>query len=182
MHSRLKALIFILAICILVPLACKPRETELKIDYEKYTLANGLDVILHEDKSDPIAAVAIQYHVGSAREEKGKTGFAHLFEHMMFQESQHVGQDQFFKKIQGVGGTLNGGTGNDGTTYFEVVPKNALEMVLWMEADRLGFLGSTVTKEAFINQQGVVMNEKRQVVDNRPYGPTYYILGKLFIT
>jgi len=178
-------ILFILSFCLLfILIGCNKdsqskKETSFKIDYEKYTLANGLDVILHEDKSDPIAAVAIQYHVGSAREEKGKTGFAHLFEHMMFQESQHVGQDQFFKKIQGAGGTLNGGTGNDGTTYFEVVPKNALEMVLWMEADRLGFLGSTVTKEAFINQQGVVMNEKRQVVDNRPYGPTYYILGKL---
>jgi len=89
---------------------------ELKIDYEKYVLDNGLEVILHEDKSDPIAAVAVQYHVGSNREIKGRTGFAHLFEHMMFQESQHVGQDQFFKKIQGAGGTLNGSTNNDGTT------------------------------------------------------------------
>ena len=152
---------------------------ELKIDYEKYVLDNGLEVILHEDKSDPIAAVAVQYHVGSNREIKGRTGFAHLFEHMMFQESQHVGQDQFFKKIQGAGGTLNGGTNNDGTIYFEVVPKNALEMALWLEADRLGYLLSRVTKDAFINQQNVVQNEKRQGMDNRPYGHTGYVIGKL---
>lgn len=184
MRNFNKALLILTFCMVFILIGCGTKkdvkqETSFKIDYEKYTLANGLEVILHEDKSDPITAVAIQYHVGSNREEKGKTGFAHLFEHMMFQESQHVGQDQFFKKIQGAGGTLNGGTGNDGTTYFEVVPKNALEMVLWMEADRLGFLGSTVTKEAFINQQGVVMNEKRQTSDNRPYGQTRYILGKL---
>jgi len=98
---------------------------------------------------------------------------------MMFQESQHVGQDQFFKKIQGAGGTLNGGTNNDGTIYFEVVPKNALEMALWLEADRLGYLLSRVTKDAFINQQNVVQNEKRQGMDNRPYGHTGYVIGKL---
>src|SRR5574342_261607 len=96
----------------------------LKIDYEKYKLKNGLEVILHADKSDPIVAVAVLYHVGSNREVKGRTGFAHLFEHIMFQESQHVGQDQFFKKIQAAGGTLNGGTWQDGTVYFQVVPDN----------------------------------------------------------
>lgn len=152
---------------------------KFKIDYEMYTLDNGLEVILHEDRSDPIAAVALQFHVGSNREVKGRTGFAHLFEHMMFQESQHVGQDQFFKKIQQAGGTLNGGTNRDGTIYFEVIPKNALEMALWLEADRLGFLRSKITQEAFTNQQGVVKNEKRQGVDNRPYGYTSYILSKL---
>ena len=119
--------------------------TPFTIEYEKYTLDNGLTVILHTDKSDPIIGVAIQYHVGSNRETPGRTGFAHLFEHMLFQESQHVGQDQFFKKIQNVGGTLNGGTNKDGTVYYEVVPKNALEIVLWMESDRMGWLLSTVT-------------------------------------
>jgi zinc protease len=152
---------------------------QLKIDYQKYTLANGLEVILHKDISDPITSVAILYHVGSNREEPGRTGFAHLFEHMMFQESQHVGQDQFFKKIQEAGGTLNGGTWNDGTIYYQIVPKNALEMVLWMESDRMGYLLSTVTQEAFANQQNVVQNEKRQRVDNQPYGHTDYIIGKL---
>ncbi|MBS4034627.1 MAG: insulinase family protein [Ignavibacterium sp.] len=154
-------------------------QKEFKIDFEKYTLKNGLQVILHLDRSDPITAVAIQYHVGSNREIPGRTGFAHLFEHMMFQESQHVGQDQFFKKIQNAGGTLNGGTWKDGTIYFQVVPNNALEIVLWMEADRMGYLLSTVTQEAFINQQEVVQNEKRQSYDNQPYGHTRYVIDKL---
>ena len=178
MHTRLRALIFILALCFLVPFGCKPKEAELKIDYEKYTLANGLEVVLHEDTSDPIAAVAVQYHVGSNREVPGRTGFAHLFEHMMFQESQHVGQDQFFRKIQEAGGMLNGGTSRDGTIYFQIVPNNALEMVLWLEADRLGFLRPKITQEAFANQQNVVKNEKRQG-ENRPYGYTTHIIGKL---
>lgn len=153
-------------------------QENLSISYEQYQLKNGLDVVLHQDKSDPIVAVAIQYHVGSNREVPGKTGFAHLFEHMMFQQSENVGQDEFFKKIQGAGGTLNGGTSNDGTIYFEVVPKNALEMVLWMESDRMGFLQNTVTKAAFVNQQNVVQNEKRQSYDNRPYGHTNYVIAK----
>ncbi len=181
MNFKMKFFILILVLTLLVPFGCKKKaaeEAELKIDYEQYTLPNGLDVVLHEDKSDPIAAVAVQYHVGSNREEVGRTGFAHLFEHMMFQESQHVGQDQFFKKIQEAGGMLNGGTSRDGTIYFQVVPKNALEMVLWLEADRLGFLTPTITQEAFANQQNVVKNEKRQS-ENRPYGYTYHILGKL---
>ena len=153
-------------------------DTLFKIAYEKYTLDNGLTIILHEDKSDPIVGVAIQYHVGSNRETPGRTGFAHLFEHMLFQESQHIGQDQFFKKIQNVGGTLNGGTNKDGTVYYEVVPKNALETVLWMESDRMGWLLSTVTQSSFENQQEVVQNEKRQRVDNRPYGHGNYIVIK----
>jgi zinc protease len=152
---------------------------DFEIDYEMYQLDNGLDVVLHEDHSDPIAAVAVLYHVGSNREEVGRTGFAHLFEHMMFQSSQHVGEDQFFQKIQDAGGTLNGGTGSDQTIYFEVVPKNALEMALWLEADRLGYLLPTVTQEAFLNQQAVVQNEKRQRVDNNPYGHTSYVIDQL---
>ena len=159
--------------------SCQPPEPEFDIEYETYRLENGLDVVLHEDKSDPIVAVAILYHVGSNREEVGKTGFAHLFEHMMFQSSQNVGEDEFFQKIQSAGGTLNGGTSNDQTIYFEVVPNNALEMSLWLEADRMGFLLPTVTTEALLNQQGVVQNEKRQNYDNRPYGHTSFVIGKL---
>jgi zinc protease len=151
---------------------------ELKIEYEKYTLENGLEVVLHHDKSDPIVAVAILYHVGSGREVPGKTGFAHLFEHILFQESENVPQDQFFKKIQDVGGTLNGGTSYDQTIYYEVVPKNALEKVLWMESDRMGFVINTLTQSAFVNQQNVVLNEKRQRVDNRPYGHTSALINK----
>ena len=158
---------------------CTQQSSGFRIKNEKYTLENGLQVILHEDKSDPIVAVAVLYHVGSNRETKGRTGFAHLFEHIMFQESQHIPQDQFFKKIQNAGGTLNGGTWNDGTIYFQVVPNNSLEMVLWMESDRMGFLLSTVTQDAFMNQQSVVQNEKRQRVDNEPYGHTNYVINKL---
>ena len=152
---------------------------DFEIDYEMYQLDNGLTVVLHEDRSDPIASVAVLYHVGSNREEVGRTGFAHLFEHMMFQSSQHVGQDQFFRKIQAAGGTLNGGTNSDNTVYFEVIPNNALEMALWLEADRMGYLLPTVTQEAFENQQSVVQNEKRQGVDNVPYGHTSYVIDKL---
>ncbi|WP_438424299.1 M16 family metallopeptidase [Aquimarina macrocephali] len=151
---------------------------KLSIDFEKYELENGLQVVLHQDKSDPIVSVAIQYGVGSNREKPGRTGFAHLFEHMLFQESENVPQDQFFKKIQDVGGTLNGGTWQDGTIYYEVVPKNAMETVLWLESDRMGFLINTVTKSAFKNQQEVVQNEKRQRVDNNPYGHTNWVIDK----
>lgn len=153
-------------------------DAKLSIDYEKYELENGLNVVLHQDKSDPIVSVAIQYGVGSNREKKGRTGFAHLFEHMLFQESEHVPQDQFFKTIQDVGGTLNGGTWQDGTVYYEVVPNNALETVLWLESDRMGFLINTVTASAFANQQEVVQNEKRQRVDNNPYGHTSWVIDK----
>jgi zinc protease len=170
---------FLITSLLLLLVACSPKSSEFKLSYEKYKLDNGLEVILHKDHSDPIVAVAIVYHVGSNREVKGRTGFAHLFEHMMFQESQHVGQDQFFKKVQNVGGTLNGGTWKDGTVYFEVVPNNALEMALWLEADRMGYLLSTVTQEAFENQQEVVQNEKRQRYDNRAYGHTDYMIDKL---
>jgi len=167
-----------LAMAFLFITGCKPKEAELKVDFEKYTLPNGLDVILHVDKSDPIVAQAVRYHVGSNRETEGRTGFAHLFEHMMFQKSENVGEDQFFKLIQSAGGTLNGGTGNDATTYYEVVPKNALEKILWMESDRMGYMINTVTQKAFNIQQNVVQNEKRQSVDNRPYGQTDWVTAK----
>lgn len=177
MNTRILILSGIIAL-MLGGCSSEEKSGELKIDYEKYRLDNGLDVILHHDRSDPIVAVAIQYHVGSNREVPGRTGFAHLFEHMMFQQSENVGQDQFFKLIQGAGGTLNGGTGKDGTVYYEVVPGNALEMVLWAESDRMGYLSNTVTESAFANQQNVVQNEKRQSYDNRPYGHTRYVIDK----
>jgi len=154
------------------------KENELSIPYEKYTLPNGLTVVLNQDKSDPIAALAVYYHVGSSREATGKTGFAHLFEHMMFQRSENVGEDELFRNIQGAGGTLNGSTNQDRTNYYEVVPKNALEMALWMEADRMGYLTNTVTRKALVNQQNVVQNEKRQSVDNAAYGFNSEIIAK----
>ncbi len=168
----------LLPMVILFLAANNPEDKQVKIDYEKYQLPNGLDVILHVDRSDPIVALAVQYHVGSNREIEGRTGFAHLFEHMMFQRSENVPEDQFFKLIQDAGGTLNGGTSNDATTYFEVVPKNALEKILWMESDRMGFMINTVTKKSFAVQQNVVQNEKRQSYDNRPYGFTQEVVAK----
>ncbi|MBE0677213.1 MAG: insulinase family protein, partial [Bacteroidales bacterium] len=151
---------------------------ELTIPFEKYTLDNGLNVILHEDKSDPIVSVAIYYHVGSNREVPGRTGFAHLFEHMMFQQSENVPEDQYFRLIQSAGGTLNGSTNQDRTNYYETVPKNALEMVLWMESDRMGYLANTITQQAFAIQQNVVQNEKRQNYDNRPYGHSSTVMAR----
>ncbi|HHU35059.1 MAG TPA: insulinase family protein [Bacteroidetes bacterium] len=149
---------------------CGAKQDQLSIPYQMYKLDNGLTVVLNQDKSDPITAIAIYYHVGSSREVPGKTGFAHLFEHMMFQRSENVGEDEFFRNIQGAGGTLNGSTSQDRTNYYEVVPKNALELALWMESDRMGYLQNTVTKAAFVNQQNVVQNEKRQSYDNVAYG------------
>ncbi len=177
--KRFLQLCSVLTISWLLMSGCKKTaDNSLTIPFEKYTLPNGLDVVLHQDKSDPIVSTAIMYHVGSSREVPGKTGFAHLFEHMLFQESENIPQDQYFKKIQNVGGTLNGFTSNDITTYFEVVPKNALELVLWMESDRMGFFINTVTQNAFAIQQNVVQNEKRQYEDNSPYGFTEYVIDK----
>ncbi len=152
--------------------------TEKKLAIEKYQLPNGLEVVLHQDKSDPIVAVAIQYHVGSNREKPGRTGFAHFFEHMLFQNSKHVGPGNFIKNIGDLGGTLNGGTWQDGTIYYEVVPSDGLEKVLWMESDRMGYFINTVTLEGLENEKQVVKNEKRQGVDNRPYGHTEYVTLK----
>jgi zinc protease len=162
-------LILILALT-LPALSQEKSAAGFSIPFEKYKLPNGLTVVLHEDKSDPIVAVAVYYHVGSSRETAGKTGFAHLFEHMMFQRSENVPEDTFFKNIQTAGGSLNGSTNEDRTNYYEVVPKNALEMALWMESDRMGYLENTVTRSALTNQQNVVQNEKRESVDNAAYG------------
>ena len=140
------------------------------IPFEKYTLPNGLTVVLNVDKSDPIVSIAVYYHVGSSRETEGKTGFAHLFEHMMFQESENLPRGQFVKNISNSGGSFNGSTNQDRTNYFEVLPKNYLELALWMESDRMGYLENTVTKTSLANQQNVVQNEKRQSYDNAPYG------------
>ena len=153
-------------------------EKPLAIDYKKVTLDNGLDVIMHQDKSDPIVAVAILIHAGSNREKPGRTGFAHFFEHMLFQKSENVGSGEFFKNINEWGGTMNGGTWTDGTIYFEVVPKDALEKVLWMESDRMGYFINSVDKASLEGEKPVVKNEKRQRVDNVPFGHTNYVIGK----
>lgn len=143
---------------------------EVVIPYTKYQLDNGLIVIIHEDHSDPIVHVDVTYHVGSAREEIGKSGFAHFFEHMMFQGSDNVADEQHFKIITEAGGTLNGTTNRDRTNYFETVPKNQLEKMLWLEADRMGFFLDAVTQQKFEIQRATVKNERGQNYDNRPYG------------
>ncbi|HSU28461.1 MAG TPA: pitrilysin family protein [Chitinophagaceae bacterium] len=144
--------------------------TEIVIPYEKYVLPNGLTLIIHEDHSDPLVHVDMTYHVGSAREEIGKSGFAHFFEHMMFQGSDHVADEQHFKIVTEAGGTLNGSTNRDRTNYYETVPSNQLEKALWLEADRMGFLLDAVTQPKFEVQRATVKNERGQNYDNRPFG------------
>ncbi|MBD3225152.1 MAG: insulinase family protein [Caldithrix sp.] len=142
----------------------------MHIDFEQYYLNNGLRVILHEDRKAPVVAINIWYNVGSKHEEIGRTGFAHLFEHMMFQGSQHVPPDMHFQMIQSAGGTLNGSTFFDRTNFFEMLPSHFLEMGLWLEADRMGFFLPALNQDKFDRQREVVKNERRQRVDNVPYG------------
>jgi len=142
-----------------------------KLDFEKYALLNGLEVILSEDHRLPLVAVNLWYHVGPANEEPGRTGFAHLFEHMMFQGSKHVPGDTHFRTLEGAGGSsINGTTDFDRTNYFETVPSNQLELALWLESDRMGYLLDQVDQANLSNQQDVVRNERRQSVENQPYG------------
>jgi zinc protease len=141
----------------------------MNIPFTKHTLSNGLDVLLHEDHGCPIVAVNLWYHVGSKNEQPGHTGFAHLFEHLMFEGSQHCDRG-YFQPLQGAGAVLNGSTNADRTNYWEVVPANALELALWMESDRMGFLLPALTEAKFSNQRDVVLNERRQNYENRPYG------------
>ncbi len=143
---------------------------EIVIPYKKFILSNGLTVVVHEDHSDPIAYVDVTYHVGSNREQQGRSGFAHFFEHMMFQGSKNVADEQHFKIITEAGGTLNGTTNSDRTNYFETVPSNQLEKMLWLESDRMGFLLDSVTQQKFEVQRATVKNERGQNYDNRPYG------------
>ena len=142
----------------------------MRIPIETHTLENGLRLVLSEDHRTPIVAVNVWYHVGSANERQGRTGFAHLFEHMLFQGSEHVGANEHFELIQRAGGTLNGSTWLDRTNYFETVPSHQLELALWLEADRMGRLLPAMTQEKLDTQRGVVMNERRWSVDNQPYG------------
>jgi zinc protease len=142
-----------------------------QIKFEKYTLRNGLDVILHEDHRLPLVAANIWYHVGPANERPGRTGFAHLFEHMMFEGSQHVGPKAHFRYLEGAGASdINGTTELDRTNYFETLPSNQLELALWLESDRMGYLLGTLAREKLANQRDVVRNERRQSVENAPYG------------
>jgi zinc protease len=179
---RLLSKIFVVLTMIMVSTTCtkspQPTADKLKISYEKYVMPNGLQVILHADHSDPMISYAIMYHVGSSREIPGKTGFAHLFEHLLFGGSENVPSGTFDKIIEGVGGTNNGFTTRDITTYYEMFPKNALEKVLWLESDRMGFFINSITQHTLAVQQNVVSNEKRQREDNTPYGFTDYVVDK----
>jgi len=163
-------------IVLVAMVACSGREDSSasalpSIPFEKYSLANGLEVILSEDRRLPLVAVDIWYHVGPVNEAAGRTGFAHLFEHMMFQGSKHVPPDAHFPMLEAAGGSdLNGTTDFDRTNYFETVPSNRLELALWLESDRMGYLLDTVDEAKFANQQDVVRNERRQNTENQPYG------------
>jgi zinc protease len=141
----------------------------MNLPFTQHTLDNGLDVIVHEDRDCPIVAVNVWYHVGSKNEKPGRTGFAHLFEHLMFEGSQHY-DEGYFRPLQEAGGVLNGSTNADRTNYWEVVPPGAVELALWMESDRMGYLLPALTTAKFENQRSVVLNERRQNYENRPYG------------
>ena len=154
----------------LVETVVKSDAAGIEIPYRKFELENGLTVVLHEDMSDPLVHVDVTYHVGSGREEVGKSGFAHFFEHMMFEGSEHAASGQHTKVIEEAGGTYNGSTSTDITNYYETVPSNQLEKVLWLEADRMGFLLDAVTQEKFEIQRETVKNERGFRMDNQPYG------------
>ncbi len=169
-------------ICLLLS-ACdfknEDNNNDFNINFEKIELENGLDVIFHVDKSDPVVAVELMVHVGSAREIKGRTGFAHLFEHLLFLESENLGKGGLDKMSARIGGSgANGSTSPDRTNYLQTVPKDALEKMIWAEADKLGWFINTVTNPVLEKEKQVVKNEKRQGVDNRPYGHNQYVIGK----
>jgi zinc protease len=156
-----------------------PATPPLTVPYTAFTLPNGLHVILHQDKTVPVAAVNVWYHVGSGREKPGRTGFAHLFEHVMFEGSEHVKEGEFDGWLEAAGGNNNGSTSEDRTNYITDVPSNALELALFLESDRMGYLLPTLTQEKLDGQRDVVKNEKRQRVDNQPYGQAFIELGAL---
>ncbi|MEJ7914016.1 MAG: pitrilysin family protein [Chitinophagaceae bacterium] len=177
--TKLRELLFAGALLLLVNAAgaqgklvekIAKKGTELVIPYEKYVLSNGLTLIVHEDHSDPVVHLDVTYHVGSAREEIGKSGFAHFFEHMLFQGSDNVADEQHFKIVSEAGGSLNGSTSRDRTNYYETVPSNQLEKMLWLESDRMGFFLDAVTQKKFEIQRSTVKNERGQRLDNVPYG------------
>jgi zinc protease len=170
--------IAVLASVALVSGAAQPQPAIINIPFERYALPNGLTVILSQDRTTPTVAVNVWYHVGSKNESPGRTGFAHLFEHVMFTGSGHVPYGLHDKLTEGVGGTNNGTTSNDRTTYYETIPSNYLESALWIEADRMGFLLDTLDLAKLNAQRDIVKNERRQSYDNQPYGRAGEILSQ----
>jgi zinc protease len=161
------------------PSALAQTAPKIEIPYTQFTLPNGLTVILHEDHSVPLVSTNMWYHVGSARERPGRTGFAHLFEHLMFMGSGHVKPGEFDDWLEGVGGTNNGSTENDHTNYWINVPSNAIELALFLESDRMGYLLDSMTPKTVDAQRDVVKNERRESYENRPYGQAELLLGEL---
>ncbi len=157
----------------------KEGKSSFSVSFEKFQLDNGLTVILHKDTSDPVVSVSLTVHVGSAREIEGRTGFAHLFEHLLFLESENLGKGGLDAMSARIGGSgANGSTNNDRTNYYQTVPKDALEKMIWAEADKLGYFINTVTDQVLSKEKQVVKNEKRQNIDNRPYGHVQYVVDK----
>ena len=156
-----------------------PAHALSELRFERHTLSNGLRVVLHRDPGLPLVAVNLWYHVGSKDERPGRTGFAHLFEHMLFQGSEHVGPNDHFHYVQQAGGVANGSTWYDRTNYYETLPAHHLDLGLWLESDRMGFLLPALTKKQLATQRKVVMNERRQRVDNQPYGRAFERLNEL---
>lgn len=179
MKSRLLALSLSLVLFACSTPSGQKSEADFNIAFEKFQLDNGLEVVMHIDRSDPVVAVALTTHVGSAREKAGRTGFAHLFEHLLFLESENLGKGGLDKMSARIGGSgANGSTSRDRTNYFQTVPKDALEKMIWAEADKLGWFINTVTDPVLAKEKQVVKNEKRQGIDNRPYGHTQYVIDK----
>jgi len=175
----IKSLILLFLVGTVSTVSSQETTDKFSVDFETFNLENGLKVILHQDKSDPVVAVALTAHVGSAREKEGRTGFAHLFEHLLFLESENLGKGGLDKLSARIGGSgANGSTSRDRTNYFQTVPKDALEKMIWAEADKLGFFINTVTEPVLAKEKQVVKNEKRQGVDNRPYGHTFYVVDR----
>lgn len=177
MHKKIISVWIV--VLLVATLSLGQRTPSFKIQYEKYTLPNGLDVIFHIDRSDPVVAVSLTAHVGSAREKAGRTGFAHMFEHLLFLESENLGKGGLDKLSARIGGSgANGSTSRDRTNYLQTVPNDALEKMLWAEADKLGWFINTVTEAVLEKEKQVVKNEKRQGVDNQPYGHAQYVIDK----
>src|SRR5215216_7692175 len=181
--SRLVALLAVILLAVPLrmqsPAAAASDSARLEVPFQQFQLPNGLNVILHQDKTVPVATVNIWYHVGSANEKPGRTGFAHLFEHLMFEGSKHVKEGEFDTLLEAAGGNNNGSTENDRTNYVIDIPANALELALFLESDRMGYLLDTMSPERVNGQRDVVKNERRQNYENRPYGMASIEMDKM---